>query len=271
MEHAKKMMLVDPKLMESAPNVVDTPRSIVGVTQPESNVIDMTLTSLNKGLHDILQRDNIHVDEKVKLYSNILQQYLTMRQKQKDVYALPSAVTITSAPPSSEEESKQLLQIQQQVIDSVPKPMQKNAKMLLDRVKQDPRLGWTPRGELIVEEQVIPQSNIIDLINDLLRKRKNFNPQGWRELSRKLYEGNVPTNLIRNADRLSFMRGTPYETMGGDTSPDRISSSIRELSPSRATTPPPSTRKKTPSSRKQKKTRSRRPSQILAGEEWLHY
>jgi len=232
MEFAKKMVLVDPKSIGvSTQSVINPPAvDVPKVVQPELGAIEVTLHGLQHGLQQLLQNHDLPPDDKMKLYSNFLQQYLTMRRKQRGVYMHPSGVSL-KVPVVEEKKEESIQRIEAQVVDAVPKPLQKYARLLLDRVKEEPELGWNERGELVVEQQVVPQSNIIDLIGDLLRKRKNFNPPGWRELSRKLYESNVPQNLIRNPDRLAYMVGTSSQEHL--SSPSAIQSAIEELDPTR--------------------------------------
>lgn len=221
MEYAKKMVLVDPRVLQ-APSTQPNPTSI---TQPESVAIDITLKGLDAGLQQILQRRDLPADEKVKLYSNYLQQYLTMRDKQTEVYRRPSQVSLVQPflpppPPNGGAAAAAVVGlppptapplptgpdgIEMEVLQSVPKNLQKHAKMILERVKQNPKMGWTPQGELKVGEQIYPKSNMTDLVGDLLKKRKNFNPPGWETFSNLLYEGNIPQDLVRNPDRLKFM------------------------------------------------------------------
>ena len=52
-----------------------------------------------------------------------------------------------------------------------------------------------------LEGEIIPQSNISDLISDALRARKNFNPTGSKEFFRVLSKINMPKDLVRNEER----------------------------------------------------------------------
>ena len=56
-------------------------------------------------------------------------------------------------------------------MDTVHKTMQAKARRLMEYLKRD--IAWTARGELIHEGVSIPGSNVVDLVNDLLHKRKN--------------------------------------------------------------------------------------------------
>ena len=57
-------------------------------------------------------------------------------------------------------------------MDTVPKTMQAKARRLMEHLKRD--IAWTARGELIHEGVPIAGSNVVDLVNDLLRKRKTY-------------------------------------------------------------------------------------------------
>ena len=67
--------------------------------------------------------------------------------------------------------------IEADVVDTVPKTMQVKARRLMEHLKRD--IAWTARGELIHEGVPIVGSNVVDLVNDMLRKRKT-DPIGWQ-------------------------------------------------------------------------------------------
>jgi hypothetical protein len=70
---------------------------------------------------------------------------------------------------------------------------------------------------MMFKGRVIPGTNIIDLVNDSLRQRNNFNPEGWELFSKALGHLNVPEGVVRNENRLGLIReykikGLPEET-----------------------------------------------------------
>ena len=71
--------------------------------------------------------------------------------------------------------------------------------MLTARLKK--MVDWNDRGELIHEGVAIPGSNITDLVHDLVRKRKTFEPVGWQQLTSQLRGSNIPMELVGNAAR----------------------------------------------------------------------
>ena len=48
-------------------------------------------------------------------------------------------------------------------------------------------------------------SNVVDLVNDLLRKRKT-DPTGWQPFARQLRAMNLPMELVGNVTRRAYIR-----------------------------------------------------------------
>ena len=236
MEYAKKMVLVDPRVLESTPPVRNfTPPAVdtTHFTQPESTVIDMTIKGLHEGLTKILNNPNLSEEDRSKLYSHYLSDYLTMKNKQTQVYRAAAQPLTPAAPtpagaPAGTPEPQGGSPLEKEVLDSAPQVLKKQAQLLMDRVKQDPSMSWNSKGELIVEGKAIPNSNIVDLVNDMLRKRKGVNPTGWQSFARQLHRSNVPQDLIRNQYRWQFMhQGADIDS--DDVSPSTIESTIHSL------------------------------------------
>lgn len=55
---------------------------------------------------------------------------------------------------------------------------------LLKHIKKNPNTSWSPKGELILNKQIISKTHniMVDLINDLLRKLPS-KPNGWKQLA----------------------------------------------------------------------------------------
>ena len=54
------------------------------------------------------------------------------------------------------------------------------------------------RGELLHEGVGAPGSNVIDLVHDLLRKRKTSDPIGWQQFASQMRAANIPMELVGN-------------------------------------------------------------------------
>ena len=58
-------------------------------------------------------------------------------------------------------------------------------------------------------------SNVVDLVNDLLRKRKT-DPTGWQPFARQLRAMNLPMELVGNVTRRAYIRqATPPTSTPG--------------------------------------------------------
>ena len=93
--------------------------------------------------------------------------------------------------------------IEADVVDTVPKTMQVKARRLMEHLKRD--IAWTARGELIHEGVPVVGSNVVDLVNDLLLKRKTY-PIGWQPFARQLRTIILPMELVCNASKRAYIR-----------------------------------------------------------------
>ena len=66
------------------------------------------------------------------------------------------------------------------------------ARQLIKKLKSNKYLiGWNEQGQMSV-----PSTNIVDLANDSLRQRKNFNHNGWELFSKVLWETKTVLELF---------------------------------------------------------------------------
>ena len=101
-----------------------------------------------------------------------------------------------------EEEPKVEVLSDEMIVRGIPKNMKTRAQALLARLKErEDAITWDERGQVILKGDLIPKSNISDLISDAMRSRKHFNPVGVQQFYDILYEINVPKDLVRNEKR----------------------------------------------------------------------
>ena len=56
--------------------------------------------------------------------------------------------------------------------------MQNRAKLLIQKLKDHSDvISWNDNGQLVLEGSIVPNFNIVNLVNDVMRKRKGFNPE----------------------------------------------------------------------------------------------
>ena len=111
---------------------------------------------------------------------------------------------------SESETSEQLSATDKQIIHSVLKTMQNHAKLLFQKLKDHSDvISWNDNGELVLDGSTIPNSYIVDLVNDVMQKRKGFNPEHASMFAKALAKINVPEDYVRNPDRIDSMTLVP--------------------------------------------------------------
>ena len=204
MEYAKKMALVEPRLLEGLP----------WQQQHFQTPLGKAMSSLDGDMQDILARHDVTADEKVKLYNQVLQRYVNFHDQRQLAAQAPMRVTMAGDDPRSSVDHTDTSPattamadaIEREMLDSVPPRMKKKAQLLINRIKAHPQLTWTDRGEMVYKDQVMANTNVSDLVNDVLRRRKHFEPHGWQTFARALKDTNVPQNLIGHHERWQWMQ-----------------------------------------------------------------
>ena len=120
------------------------------------------MDTLDKKMQTILDREDIPTDQRLKLYDQSLYRYLDVFD---DYRPKPEVSTPT---PESESPGP----IEREILDSVPKRMRGKAELLLKKMKSNRDITWNEKGELKYKDKIVHGSNIVDLVNDVLRKRK---------------------------------------------------------------------------------------------------
>ena len=70
-------------------------------------------------------------------------------------------------------------------------------------------ITWDKAGQVKIEGETIPNSNISDLVSDAMRSRKDFNPTGAKKFFQALSKLNVPKDLVRNQNQWKQLKDTP--------------------------------------------------------------
>ena len=201
---AKIMNLVDTKMLERMQAPIDP--------------LHRTLNSLDSDMQSILQRGDMTDEEKVQAYNQVLQRYLEYKRTGGEP-AKPSLVQTKSA-----------FDVEKDVMRTIPKTMKRKAEVLMERIRDDPDVSWNSRGEFVYKGRAIVGSNIVDLVNDMMRQRKGFEPRGRFEFARALRHTNVPQDLVGNRQMWGWMHrdsatsdafSTAEEDLEGEETPRR--------------------------------------------------
>ena len=212
MQHTKKMVLVSPETLSSVQDKIQD--------RPVSSV-KTTLTRLDQELKQILDRHDLPPFDKVQLYNQTLQRYLTYYNQS---VKKPITINVTrdktltdhdmgtdpiDIPPNQEEESLEGavggLETEtdaEKVLMNFPATLMSKAKTLLGLVKNSGGiLDYNKHGELISDGKVVPGSHISDVLYDVLLGKKDFEPRGWEQFLGGLIRMNVPERMVTNSNR----------------------------------------------------------------------
>jgi hypothetical protein len=196
----KKMAIVPYKMLEEIHRWKTEHRPQL---PPSPNLVQTV--ELQEDMSSVLDRNDISETEKAQKYGETLQKFQLAHKKALH----PTTTTEMSATTTTNEtvpESSNNPTLRERILESVPSTTRRKAKLLLQMIERHPQMSYNENGELEYAGKPVPGSNIIDLVNDVLRHRKSFLPQGWEVFSRGLKEINVPQEFVGNRQRWLYMQ-----------------------------------------------------------------
>lgn len=165
------------------------------------------LVRLDNQMDTILNDSSLPEDQKAQLYSQTLQRYLTMYNKNLPTPMQTSTISTESVNPStsntpSQPSNNPPSNIEKEIMNSVPKTFKSQAQGVINKLKANSQqISWNDKGELISNGAVVPGTNVVDLVTDVVRPRKNFEPRGYEAFAQQLAKINMPEDLMRNDAR----------------------------------------------------------------------
>ena len=212
MKYSKRMVLVPEDFME----MLERKENIQNVPLTKS------LIRIDKKMDDVLEDTNKPTDDKVAQYNQNLQRFLDVQEKKRQYIPTVKIHQESASPRTSQEKqpttegldnssesqavARQSPLSEDEILQSIPKNSRTLARSMINRLKANSEhVTWNSKGEITVNGHSIPSSNIIDLVNDQLRSRKDFNPKGWERFTETLHEMNMPKYLMRNEKRRSHI------------------------------------------------------------------
>ena len=230
------------------------------ILPPNPQAVDAS--HLLKDMNQILQKTDLSEAEKAQKYGESLFKLQNSLEKTKKP---SSMLSLNESPQTTKTDQTVSVALHDQILQSVPKTMQRKAELLLGMIENNNNLTWDEQGVVSYKGKRIHGSNIIDLINDTIGQRKGVEPRGWKTFSKALHESNIPQEVIGNTSRWKWMQKS-HDTSDGEESdrftPKSLRKSIRKIktpymSPKerermkqfyvKELLTPPSTIKKTPS------------------------
>ena len=222
MQHVRKMAVVPEHLVQK---LYERERD---EAQLFSTAPIKQIGSLDEQLKEILARDDLPPDLKVKEYQNVLQQYNAIRSKH-----------VERSPHQRHEQTVAPRLPRVDVMRGIPVKYAARANELLDIAQNG--MEWTEGGELVHRGQKIKGSNMADLIRTFVRpgRHRGDRPRGWREFGQSLVENNVPRTTITNKMLWNEIELPPVPGLENLTTPANIPNELYNT----PSAPGPTTRK----------------------------
>ena len=190
------------------------------ILPPNPQAVDAS--HLLKDMDQILQKTDLSEAEKAQKYGETLFKLQHSLEKTKKPPSM-----LTNSPQTTDQPST--VALHDQILQSVPKTMQRKAELLLGMIKNNNNLTWDEQGVVSYKGKRIHGSNIIDLINDTIRQRKGVEPRGWKTFSKALHESNIPQEVIGNASRWKWMQSNTSDGEESDRfTPKSVQKSVRK-------------------------------------------
>jgi hypothetical protein len=160
------------------------------------------VANLDKMMNDILKTKNLSDDEKWNKYNQVLKMFLFRTEK----YRQPIKLPISEASEKEKINDNKVDNVKHLLMSTVPEKYKEKASQLYMFLKEKSEINWDSNGFVKINGTDLRGSNIIDLINDILRHRKNSKPSGWQNFALTLRALNTPETLIGNAARSKYIR-----------------------------------------------------------------
>lgn len=217
MEYAEKLYLIPQNQM----NKLRT----AGVRETIQQTVE---NDLDGAIQNVLQRSDLDSHGKAKLYSSVLQRFLTI-VKQGDLesstltLSLPKTDAIhpdepaitpantpatapaaapVSAPAAAPLYDESEDQIVNEILNNVPQRSLKNIKLILNKMSNAKQVSsWTTSGEFVYKGNVIVGSHMLDLVKSITAPhtlRDEYRPRGWDEFLDAFATLNIPFSTITN-------------------------------------------------------------------------
>jgi hypothetical protein len=143
-------------------------------------------------------------EERASKYAQLLRRYQTFSGQ--NVARTPIVERVLPDAEKRDTTAPTQTSLEREIIESVPKAMGHKAALLLQRLKNNPEVQWDEIGQLVYKGVKIKRTNVVDLVNDVLRDRKTApTPPGWQVFAEALARDNVPYELVGNPKRRKYM------------------------------------------------------------------
>ena len=215
---AREMLLVDPAMLESLQTNNNSPPT-------SQNISTRVIQETDNDINNILS-SNMKPSDQVLLYNQSLQK----RDQYSDVKPESFVQQNYSNVVKEESNHEKPDPMEEEILETIPGKWKSKGVQLLKKMKRGGVLGWNAHGNLVFKGKEIPNTNVVDLVNDVVRGKRKINPpHGWTLFAQGMHETNVPQELISNKERYSSFDKDQFHTPSAEMTPqDRFGRRLEE-------------------------------------------
>lgn len=201
MQHAQKLVLVPKERLEKLQKNQD---NLPTIQTPGDNI-----TRTDAEMHKLLNDSKTSDIEKAKLYTQLLQKFLfqkgmikekVIENENDNLLDMENNFSILSDI-SEVEKTVTNGKNSEDIVSSVPKAYRVKANGIMKHLLRSGDVDYNEKLELVFKNQVISGTNITDLVNDAVRKRKTAPvPKGRTFFAKALASVHMPFEFIGNED-----------------------------------------------------------------------
>jgi len=179
--------------MEHVKKYVFVPEDTLARMGEQSKPFTTQAQSMDDDMISIMDNQGLSPYEKWRLYAQTLNKYMQYREAARRPVKLD---VVDENPPEVEQPQHE------HILATIPDTHRPKAEHLLNRLLQEPTFTVHPNLDVSINEQKIVGANIVDLLSDAVRKRRNVQPAiGWEQFRDYLRTLNVPREWIGNSER----------------------------------------------------------------------
>jgi hypothetical protein len=170
--------------------------------------VDEPLSDIDSEMMRIMQMQNLPLDIKIRNYNQLLQRYMTM----KNIRNQPLKLDI--------QEQDSSVVSEDEILEGIPLTKKEIGRLLLSFIRKQANIVIERNGEVTINGNRIPDSNIVDLVHDIVRDRKTSKPPaGSRPFLKALKNANIPLEYIGNKNRLPELLQTAAQNLPSPHTP----------------------------------------------------
>lgn len=156
------------------------------------------VSRVDSEMSDILDLKNIDDSEKWKMFQEAFVRFLAAKNFEN--------VQAPSKEPNDAKTEEVAPVSEDAVLATVPSKYQAKAKMLVRALQNLPSqtFAWDENGAVTINGEKVPNSNIVDLVNEAMRSRKTSNPPGRHQFAVLLRAANIPREYVGNRELWSI-------------------------------------------------------------------